>query len=180
MAWETQTTKLGNEERFRRILPLWWHRKSLSSIYSRWKKGLQHSPWDLVLLFLVLQEGGLQSQGCEVWQTRSFPGLLAADMLFTSSRSQNCPDLRGKMGSYSTSPSLLKYSSLYFHRHTAWMWMWVWEEILKQVYLMLNHSVQQKERKEEGKKNTLTFRMKAIYQSFLRKGYCFLAELTVA
>lgn len=68
MAWDTQTTKLGSEERFRRIFPLWWHRKSLNSIYSRvsarWKKGLQHSPQGLVLLFSVLQEGGLQSLAC--------------------------------------------------------------------------------------------------------------------
>lgn len=67
MDWDTQTTKLESEERFRRIIPLWWHSKSLNSIYSgvsaRWEKGLQHSPWGLVLLFSVLQ-GGLQSQGC--------------------------------------------------------------------------------------------------------------------
>lgn len=47
------------------------------------------------------------------------------------------------------------------------------------LYLRLNCSVKQKEKKEEGKKNTLTFRMKANHQSFLRKGYCFLAELTM-
>lgn len=38
-----------------------------------------------------------------------------------SSRSQICPDLRSKMGTYSTSPSIFKYSSLYFHRYTARM-----------------------------------------------------------
>lgn len=68
MAWDTQTTKLGSEERFRRILPLCWHSKNLNSIYSEvsagWKKGLQHSPQGLVLLFSLFQEGGLQSLGC--------------------------------------------------------------------------------------------------------------------
>lgn len=122
MAWETRATKLGSEERFRRI-SLWWHRKSLNSIYSGVSaRGKKAQPMGFGFAVSCPLWGRPPVTG--MWKSGKpdpFQDSLLQTCYLLSSRSQICPDLRGKMGSYSTSPNLLKYFSLYLHRHTAQM-----------------------------------------------------------
>lgn len=130
--------------------------------------GRKHNPWGLVLLFPALCEGGLQSQGCGSLANQILSRTLCCrHAIYCQAGPKYAQTWGVKWGHIAPLPIYLNtFPFIYTDTlHKCVILMGLRGNTENNLYLRLNCSVKQKEKKEEGKKNTLLLEWKQIIRA---------------